>query len=172
MPPEQDSPQPPISQAALDSFGKFLATQGPGKESGMLARTLVGDYGAVSHYGQGLRNKVIPFYSWMEVNAKRYGQLIKNAFDQGIGQGFKTAGLTGAALGTRASVYLGLRMAAMILNFGGLLLRRWAAFGCRACPSLSPGRVGDQRESPPGGTDGVGTGQSGCGVGETPGRQA
>jgi len=89
------------------------ALSDPKDKAAMLARTLVGDYGAVSHYGQGLRNKVIPFYSWMEVNAKRYGQLIKNAFDQGIGQGFKTAGLTGAALGTRASVYLGLRMAAM-----------------------------------------------------------
>lgn len=89
------------------------ALSDPKDTAAMLARTLVGDYGAVSHYGQGLRNKVIPFYSWMEVNAKRYAQLMKNAFDQGIGQGFKTAGLTGAMLGTRASVYLGLRMAAM-----------------------------------------------------------
>ncbi|UJX41684.1 hypothetical protein K9F62_03000 [Desulfovibrio sp. JY] len=89
------------------------ALSDPKDKAAMLARTLVGDYGAVSHYGQGLRNKVIPFYSWMEVNTKRYGQLMKNAFDQGIGQGFKTAGLTGAALGARATVYLGLRMAAM-----------------------------------------------------------
>ncbi len=89
------------------------ALSDPKDKAAMLARTLVGDYGAVSHYGQGLRNKVIPFYSWMEVNAKRYAQLMKNAFDQGIGQGFKTAGLTGAMLGARASVYLGLRMAAM-----------------------------------------------------------
>ena len=89
------------------------ALSDPKDKAAMLARTLVGDYGAVSHYGQGIRKYLIPFYSWMEVNTKRYGQLIQNAFDQGIGQGFKTAGLTGAMLGARASVYLGLRMAAM-----------------------------------------------------------
>lgn len=87
-------------------------------KAALLARSLVGDYGAVSHYGQGLRNKVIPFYSWMEVNAKRYNQLIMNAFDQGIGQGLKTGGLTAGMLGARASVYLGVRMAAMYMLIG------------------------------------------------------
>lgn len=94
------------------------ALSNPKDKAAMLARSLVGDYGAVSHYGQGIRNKIIPFYSWMEVNAKRYNQLIMNAFDQGIGQGLKTGGLTAGILGARASVYLGVRMAALNMLIG------------------------------------------------------
>uniref|UniRef100_I2Q018 Large polyvalent protein associated domain-containing protein n=1 Tax=Desulfovibrio sp. U5L TaxID=596152 RepID=I2Q018_9BACT len=94
------------------------ALSDPRDKAALLARSLVGDYGAVSHYGQGLRNKVIPFYSWMEVNAKRYNQLVMNAFDQGIGQGLKAGGLTAGMLGARASIYLGVRMAAMYALIG------------------------------------------------------
>ncbi len=79
----------------------------------LLARDLVGDYGAISHYGKGIRRKVIPFYSWMEINTKRYWRLGINAWDQGIGQGFRTTGLIGATIGVRTTAYLGLRMAFM-----------------------------------------------------------
>ncbi|MEE8309788.1 MAG: hypothetical protein V3R34_05270, partial [Hyphomicrobium sp.] len=77
----------------------------------LLARELVGDYGAISEYGKGIRRKVIPFYSWLEINTKRYWRLGGNAWDQGVGQGFRTTGMIGASLGVRTTAYLTLRMA-------------------------------------------------------------
>lgn len=77
----------------------------------LLSRELVGDYGAISHFGKDIRRKVIPFYSWMEINTKRYWRLGANAWDQGIAQGFRTSGIIGASLGIRTTAYLTLRMA-------------------------------------------------------------
>jgi hypothetical protein len=48
-------------------------------KAALLARDLVGDYGAISHFGKGIRRKVIPFYSWVEINTKRYWRLGINA---------------------------------------------------------------------------------------------
>ena len=79
----------------------------------LLARELVGDYGAISHWGAGIRRKIIPFYSWLEINTKRYWRLGINAWSQGVGEGLKTTGIVGATLGARTTVYLGLRMAVL-----------------------------------------------------------
>jgi hypothetical protein len=80
-------------------------------KAGLLARDLVGDYGAVSEAGKELRAKLIPFYSWMEVNTRRYLRIFANAFDQGIGQGLKTTGTVGAIKGARVSAWLAVRTA-------------------------------------------------------------
>lgn len=45
-----------------------------------MANELLGAYDQVSEAGKQLRDVLMPFYSWMEVNAKRYIQLIKNGF--------------------------------------------------------------------------------------------
>lgn len=45
-----------------------------------LSNDLLGAYDEVSQAGQVIRNHLIPFYSWMEVNLKRYKNLFKNAF--------------------------------------------------------------------------------------------
>jgi hypothetical protein len=45
-----------------------------------LSNDLLGAYDSVSEAGQVLRNHLMPFYSWMEVNAVRYKQLFANAF--------------------------------------------------------------------------------------------
>lgn len=79
----------------------------------LLARELVGDYGAVSHWGQHIRRKLIPFWSWMEINTKRYWRLMSNAYGQGVGRGLATTGWIGAAVGVRTTAWLGLRMVAM-----------------------------------------------------------
>lgn len=57
-----------------------------------LSNDLFGAYDEVSQAGQVIRNHLIPFYSWMEINMKRYKNLFKNAFTDGAG---KTAALTG-----------------------------------------------------------------------------
>ena len=44
-----------------------------------LSNELLGAYDQVSVTGQWLREHMIPFWSWNEVNAKRYMQLVKNA---------------------------------------------------------------------------------------------
>jgi len=70
-----------------------------------LARELIGDYGNVSQAGLWLRRHLIPFYSWMEINAPRYVRLFKNMKYEGRARGGavaagafavakKTAGLT------------------------------------------------------------------------------
>ena len=73
-----------------------------------LSRELVGDYGNVSWYGQGIRKKLIPFYSWMEINTKRYIWLFRNAWSQGIGATGRVGALVSAGLVARMFVLYGL----------------------------------------------------------------
>lgn len=79
----------------------------------LLARDLVGDYGAISHYGAGIRESVIPFWSWMEINTRRYWRLTLNAYSQGVGKGIATGGGLAIATGARKSALLAAQMAAL-----------------------------------------------------------
>lgn len=45
-----------------------------------LSNELLGAYDRVSHIGQNLRNYLYPFFSWVEVNFRRWKQMFKNAF--------------------------------------------------------------------------------------------
>jgi len=47
-----------------------------------LARELIGDYGNISHAGKFIRRHMIPFYSWVEVNAPRYVRMMRNLQDE------------------------------------------------------------------------------------------
>lgn len=75
-----------------------------------LARELVGDYGNISQGGQWLRHKLIPFYSWLEINAPRYVRLLRNLKHEGG----STAPLSGVMawkatkLGIKAGLIFGL----------------------------------------------------------------
>ena len=40
----------------------------PDDKAAKLARELIGDYGNISSAGQYIRRRLIPFYSWMEIN--------------------------------------------------------------------------------------------------------
>lgn len=51
------------------------------EKAGKLAREALGDYGNLSVSGETLRRNLLPFYSWLEINMKRYYNLIKNAPD-------------------------------------------------------------------------------------------
>lgn len=48
-----------------------------------LSNDLLGAYDEVSQSGQVIRRQLIPFYSWMEVNLKRYKQLAQNIIKDG-----------------------------------------------------------------------------------------
>lgn len=62
-----------------EAIDQVLLLQGKKPAAAKLARELMGDYGAISQAGQWIRSRVIPFYSWMEINAPRYVRLLKNA---------------------------------------------------------------------------------------------
>jgi hypothetical protein len=77
-----------------------------------LSNELLGAYDRVSAIGQNLRNYWYPFFSWVEVNFRRYKQMIKNAFKD-IGSA-KLARLGGVAT---------LKAAKWLVRFSAL----WAA---------------------------------------------
>ncbi|MBF0311460.1 MAG: hypothetical protein HQL56_18245, partial [Magnetococcales bacterium] len=77
-------------------------------KAALLARSLLGDYGAVSAYGQEIRNKVIPFYSWMEINTKRYARLIANSWGQGWGSRARVGTVVGVGITARLAIRMAL----------------------------------------------------------------
>lgn len=78
-------------------------TLGDDAAAAHLTRNLLGDYGNLTVSGNWLRNHLIPFYSWIEVNAKRYPRMGLNAIQYGKikGQGSAAARAlyTGMAIG-------------------------------------------------------------------------
>lgn len=67
-----------------------------------LARELIGDYGGVSHGGQYIRRHLIPFYSWVEINAPRYARMLRNAPFEESGGTARKARTVGVAAGRSA----------------------------------------------------------------------
>jgi N12 class adenine-specific DNA methylase len=61
----------------------------PLDKAARVATELLGDYGNITALGKDLRDTTIPFYSWYEINFKRYKRLTQNAFDEGFGAGAK-----------------------------------------------------------------------------------
>ncbi len=57
----------------------------PKQAAAKWARELLGDYDAISAFGQMMRKGFFPFFSWTEVNLKRYKRLFENAFVHGEG---------------------------------------------------------------------------------------
>jgi|GEM_PF-3215064 len=78
-------------------------TLGDDAAAAHLTRNLLGDYGNLTVSGTWLRHHLIPFYSWIEVNAKRYPRMALNAIQYGKikGQGSAAARAlyTGMAIG-------------------------------------------------------------------------
>jgi ASC-1-like (ASCH) protein len=81
---------------------EVYAISDPNERAAKLARELMGDYGNISKGGQWLRAHLIPFYSWIEVNAPRYYRLMKNIpLEEGNG-GIATR--TGAVIAKKAAM--------------------------------------------------------------------
>ena len=60
-----------------------------------MANELLGAYDQVSETGQHIRNSLIPFYSWMEVNAKRLLMFLKNGITEDVAGDFASKYLKG-----------------------------------------------------------------------------
>lgn len=90
----------------------------PNDKAAKLARELIGDYGAISVAGQWIRRHLIPFYSWIEINAPRYARMLRNVpFEEGKGKGLRTGGVIAGKstvglvkLGVKAHILAGLAM--------------------------------------------------------------
>lgn len=67
------------------------AERDPHRKAALLARDLIGDYGNISKAGQWLRQRMMPFFSWQEINAPRYVRLVRNLAKE------ERAGTTAAA---------------------------------------------------------------------------
>lgn len=74
-----------------------------------LARNLLGDYGNLTVMGNYIRRKLIPFWSWMEVNAKRYPRFGVNAMNyakiKGDGRAWAQAVYGGLAVAGIGALY-------------------------------------------------------------------
>lgn len=79
-------------------------------KAALMARDLIGDYGAISAHGQTLRRYLIPFWSWMEINLRRYWRLNANAWSQGVVKGARRGLITGTVIGARTTIWLYVRM--------------------------------------------------------------
>lgn len=82
----------------------------------MLSNDLLGAYDDISVMGQALRKYAVPFWSWMEVNPKRYFRMIKNiahdnTFSKKVGE--KTLRILGIS---------GVRSLSMLLRIGRFIL--------------------------------------------------
>jgi hypothetical protein len=73
-----------------------------------LARELIGDYGNISKSGQWIRKHMIPFWSWLEINAPRYVRMFQNAPYEAEGKLLGSVGRLGtmkfASLGVKAGM--------------------------------------------------------------------
>ena len=67
------------------------------RQASQISKATFGDYGDLSVTGQWLRDHMIPFYSWMEINFKYHANLFRNNLDLVRGQGTTGKGLTATA---------------------------------------------------------------------------
>ena len=91
------------------------------RQASQISKATFGDYGDLSVLGSGVRDKLIPFYSWMEVNFKYHANLFRNLRDmvradqlstaEAAGKGARAAATFAAGFGARAAGGMVLRLA-------------------------------------------------------------
>jgi hypothetical protein len=94
------------------------AIKDPREKAALLARELIGDYGNISNAGQYIRSRLMPFYSWMEINTKRYPQLVQNLRAESLKELDTGSGAKRLAIGT--AVRAGGKMAKHSAQIGAL----------------------------------------------------
>ena len=93
--------------------------------AGYLARETLGDYGAISHYGNLLRRTIYPFWSFQELNFRRYNRLRKNIWHAAKGtERNKQLAKLGAKVGMRSALWMTTRV---FLWMAGVELWNWMA---------------------------------------------
>jgi len=62
----------------VDDINNLVEQKKNTEAAAKLSRELLGDYGNISRHGEFIRRRMIPFYSWIEINAPRYVYLMRN----------------------------------------------------------------------------------------------
>lgn len=84
----------------------LLRTTGPEVAAAHLARNLLGDYGNLTKFGTYARKHIAPFYSWIEINFKRWPRLTENAIrDAAQGKPLAAGAILAANLVRMAGLY-------------------------------------------------------------------
>lgn len=70
-----------------------------------LSRDLIGDYGNITLLGDWMRKRLIPFWSFQEINLKRWPRMVMNAVQSRKGRGKLGVAMAGVATMRVASIY-------------------------------------------------------------------
>ena len=86
------------------------ATTDPRDRAALIARESIGDYGDISVAGDYLRKRFLWFWSWQEINFKRYMRIGENIIltTKGFGQA-KALSKVGARVGSRLALWMTIR---------------------------------------------------------------
>jgi NTP hydrolase family protein/strawberry notch-like protein/inorganic pyrophosphatase-like protein len=96
------------------------AVRDPEERAAKLARELLGDYGNISRSGEWVRKRLIPFYSWMEINAPRYVYMMRNTKYESREQGSVKGRV--AAIGAKKMIMSASKMAIRSTMLYGLVM--------------------------------------------------
>lgn len=99
------------SPEAVDAV---LAEFGVDAAAAKLSRELVGDYGNMTVFGEWMRRKLIPFWSFQEINLKRWPMMAANALKEGNRKGAARAGVAGGVALAAFNVVMLAKMKALI----------------------------------------------------------
>jgi DNA repair protein RadC len=91
------------------------------RKAAAISKATFGDYGDLSINGQYIRDRLVPFYSWMEINFRYHANLLRNLHDmvrageksrtEAIGAGTRAAAVAAAGFTARAAGGVALRLA-------------------------------------------------------------
>lgn len=95
------------------------------RQAAQISKATFGDYGDLSVTGQWLRDHMIPFYSWMEINFRYHANLFRNNLDLVRGKG--TAAQGAAATARQASALVGGFAARLAVPY--VMIALWNALG-------------------------------------------
>jgi N12 class adenine-specific DNA methylase len=121
---------------AASNRARVDGLRGINEKAALLARDLVGDYGNITIAGEVVRDRIVPFYSWLEINAKRYVNYFRNLPYEEEGAS-AAAGRAAAAIATRLglkAVVTGVNLSARFAVGAGaaaaflVLIAAWNAF--------------------------------------------
>ncbi|PAW75177.1 MAG: hypothetical protein B9S38_02505 [Verrucomicrobiia bacterium Tous-C4TDCM] len=106
------------------------------RKAAAISKATFGDYGDLSVLGQSVRDRLVPFYSWLEINFRYHANLLRNMRDmvrageasraEAAGTGARAAAVFAAGFTARAAGGIALRLA---LPYAAVIL--WNSTGDR-----------------------------------------
>lgn len=110
------------------AYWKDVEAEGtPEEKAAFIARRTFGDYGDLSVAGDWLRQNLVPFYSWTEINFRYHANLLRNMADMIRKGEFGDAAQSARAIAAWTALRLALPYAAVHLwnTIGGAMAGAW-----------------------------------------------